>query len=104
MVIFKPKIPIWVNEGLAMMLVFLGHLVNFPATWYILWSFCIFSPVLVYFVVIWYIFLRFAMLYITIKSGIPNVKKEISKSIFKKFCQHVCTYTMASDSGCQQVI
>jgi hypothetical protein len=57
MVFFKPKFPIWVNlEGLAFedvsifydhWLNFYGHLVYFIHIWYILWTFGIYTPVLV---------------------------------------------------------
>jgi hypothetical protein len=56
--IFNPKIPIWVNFGgscngrfLCMLWLFgpfSGNLVYFMALWYILWSFGLFFPVLVY--------------------------------------------------------
>jgi hypothetical protein len=43
-----------------------GHMVNFPAIWYILWPFYVFSPVWVYFDPFWYV--------IQGKSGNPDRK------------------------------
>jgi hypothetical protein len=62
--IFKPKLPIWVN---------LGGSCN-GKSWYILLLLNVFWWHLVYFVVIWYIFLRFGILYQD-KSGNPDRQK-----------------------------
>jgi hypothetical protein len=48
-----------------------GNFIHFTAKLYILWPFGTFCGHLVYFVVIWYILLRFGMLYRE-KSGIPG--------------------------------
>jgi hypothetical protein len=66
--VFNPKIPIWLNLG-GFAMVNLGI---FMTTWAILRPLEIFYVHLVHLVVIWYIFLRFGMLYQE-KSGNPGV-------------------------------
>jgi hypothetical protein len=77
--IFKLKIPMWVNFGGACN----------GRCWYIFWTiyiwpFGVFYGNLVYFVVIWYIFLRFGVLYRE-KSGNPETKRGNARP-FKSTC------------------
>jgi phosphotransferase system glucose/maltose/N-acetylglucosamine-specific IIC component len=65
--------------GLAMddVGIFYGHLVDFAAIWYILWTF------IVYFVVIWYIFL--VLVSCTKKNlATPNLKSRQSGQVSEK--------------------
>jgi hypothetical protein len=64
--IFIPKIPIWVNLGVALrtmddfMAIWSTY---FMAIWSILWPFCIFCGHLVYFMAIWSILWTFGLFY-----------------------------------------
>jgi hypothetical protein len=49
-----------------MLVCFNGHLVIFPAIWYILWHFGIFYGTLVHFIAIWYILWHFGIFYCTL--------------------------------------
>jgi hypothetical protein len=95
-IIFKPKIPIWLNFGGPQ----IGKClyIYFMAIWNIIRRFWIFYYHLVHFVFIWYIFSSFGIKYQE-KSGNPGWRLRKFKKTPLWDGRHLCQGTLTADIG-----